>query len=633
MSQRHVSILTPCYNGGKYIHKLLDSVLDQTYPNIEMFVIDDGSTDNSAKTIKSYIPKFEKNGYKLEYIYQKNHGQSVAINNGLKLIRGDYIVWPDADDYYSDASAISEMVKALETSDDNTSMVRVQYNVLDENGGILDTLGVTDDTRYKTDLFEDAIFGTNGFWYPPGGYMAKVSKLDALVPGREIYTEKNAGQNFQLYLPLMYEHKCLTIEKNLYNIVAHEDSHSRNMSTNNDRQKVNYRVIKRTLNSISLPENYRKQIEKKVRAKTLNVLTPKHDKNYRTWVKKSIKGALPHGVIILLRKKGLLKQVPPSVEVRIQEPTKTTLDIVSDYDNKIFESGFAHNDFNKTNLDSWMLFSAHVLEKAMSRKNFEPGHNILRLEHLVEHLRSYELKKYDKNSFAYKYALSSIKEYITLHEKNNFSTLKIKGILGSRYDEVIKSKVKLAGYKVIKAKDKIGNGSLNFAELQKNRFSVREYSDKLVKPADIRKVIDLCAKTPSVCNRQNVRVYNIMDSKKIKQILAIQGGFGGYKMPPCLLLVTSDTQSFIGENERNQGFIDGGLYSMSLLLSLEYYGLAACPLNAMLMPETDMKIKEITGITNPEYLIMFIAAGHFMEENNVAVSSRYPSQEISKGLL
>ena len=159
---------------------------------------------------------------------------------------------------------------------------------------------------------------------------------------------------------------------------------------------------------------------------------------------------------------------------------------------------------------------------------------------------------------------------------------------------------------------------------------MREYSKKKVNPETIRNVIELCTKTPSVCNRQDVRVYSILNRNKIKEILNIQGGFGGYEMPPCLLMISSDTQSFVGENERNQGFIDGGLFAMSLLLSLEYYGLAACPLHAMLTPEDDHKIREILGITKPEYLIMFIAVGHFNDENKVAESSRYSSKQITR---
>jgi glycosyltransferase involved in cell wall biosynthesis len=299
-----VSIITPCFNADKYIHKLLNSVLDQTYAKIEMFVIDDGSTDKSADIIKSYISKFTERGYKLEYVYQKNQGQSVAINNGLKLVRGDYLLWPDADDYYAGKTTISKMVKLLELSDDKTSMVRVQYNILDEKGRIVDRLGVNEKTRYKKDLFEDAVFGTNGFWYPPGGYMAKIDKIDELVPNREIYTEKNAGQNFQLYLPLLYKQKCLTIEKYLYNIVGHGDSHSRNMITNKNRQKVYYRTIKKTLKKVPMDSSYRKYIVKKVQAMIdSNIQSYTKKKQYRTYTKKAIKALIPYGLMVLYKRK------------------------------------------------------------------------------------------------------------------------------------------------------------------------------------------------------------------------------------------------------------------------------------------------------------------------------------------
>ena len=108
-----VSLITPCYNGEKHIGRLLNSILEQTYPNIEHYVIDDGSTDNTADVIKSYIEKYEAKGYSLTYVFQNNSGQSVAINNGLKLIKGEYLLWPDSDDYYSCIDSISILIDAI----------------------------------------------------------------------------------------------------------------------------------------------------------------------------------------------------------------------------------------------------------------------------------------------------------------------------------------------------------------------------------------------------------------------------------------------------------------------------------------------------------------------------------------
>ena len=93
-----VSIMTPCYNGESYVGRYLDSVLAQTYDNIEVAIVDDGSTDNTAAIIKSYIPKFEAKGYKLIYQHQENGGAASAINTAMQVVTGDFIMWFDSDD-------------------------------------------------------------------------------------------------------------------------------------------------------------------------------------------------------------------------------------------------------------------------------------------------------------------------------------------------------------------------------------------------------------------------------------------------------------------------------------------------------------------------------------------------------
>ncbi|MGI4022331.1 MAG: glycosyltransferase family 2 protein [Janthinobacterium lividum] len=89
-----VSVIIPCYNYGKFLSEALDSVLSQTYTNWECIVVNDGSTDNSEIIGK----KYENNDSRFKYIYQKNAGHSSARNTALKVSKGKYIQFLDADD-------------------------------------------------------------------------------------------------------------------------------------------------------------------------------------------------------------------------------------------------------------------------------------------------------------------------------------------------------------------------------------------------------------------------------------------------------------------------------------------------------------------------------------------------------
>lgn len=245
MSDKLVSVITPCYNSAGFIHRLLDSILDQDYPCVEMITVDDGSVDRTKEVIESYIPKFNRKGYSLTYLYQKNSGQSVAINKALKIIRGVYLVWPDSDDYYASPVAISRMVSVLENSNDSVSMVRCLFCYLDEKKLVY--RGKVVNRLYPEKLFEDCLFGRNGYWFLAGGYMVKTAVLDICIANREIYTEKNAGQNWQLMLPLLYRHQCLTIREYLYNVLIRSSSHSRGQYKTFEEVQAKFQSYENTL--------------------------------------------------------------------------------------------------------------------------------------------------------------------------------------------------------------------------------------------------------------------------------------------------------------------------------------------------------------------------------------------------
>lgn len=240
MQKNLVSILTPMYNTGRYVHCLLDSVLEQTYPHIEMIVIDDGSTDNSKTVVESYRDMFEQKGYTLHYIYQENAGQSMAIKNGLQLIRGEFLVWPDSDDYYASNVAIEKMVNVLQTSSDEFQMVRTQVYNLDEDSLLpLCIMGLSSREEEPNSLFHDCLFSKHGFYFCSGAYMVRTMILREATDF-DIYTSKDAGQNWQLLLPILFEYRCKTIKEPLYNVVIRKTSHSRGQFVGYEGTKRKY---------------------------------------------------------------------------------------------------------------------------------------------------------------------------------------------------------------------------------------------------------------------------------------------------------------------------------------------------------------------------------------------------------
>lgn len=96
MKQPKVSVIVPVYNSEKYLEKCLDSLVNQTLEDIEIIVVDDGSTDSSSFIIEEYHKQCAE---KMVCITQKNSGQAAARNRALKLCRGEYVGFLDSDDY------------------------------------------------------------------------------------------------------------------------------------------------------------------------------------------------------------------------------------------------------------------------------------------------------------------------------------------------------------------------------------------------------------------------------------------------------------------------------------------------------------------------------------------------------
>ena len=123
-----ISVVIPLYNAEKYIGELLDSLLAQTFPNFEVIVVDDCSTDKSVKIIEEYTPKFSGRLRFQKLEMNSGTGGSVPRNVGFKLVRGDYVLFVDADDYLT-KSALETFYTAAKQYDADVVYTSA-YNLL-----------------------------------------------------------------------------------------------------------------------------------------------------------------------------------------------------------------------------------------------------------------------------------------------------------------------------------------------------------------------------------------------------------------------------------------------------------------------------------------------------------------------
>ena len=110
-----VSIILPTYNRAHIIEKAIQSVLNQTYQDFEIIIIDDGSKDDTKKIIRG----FQEKDNRIKYIrFEENKGAAAARNAGIKMSKGEYITFQDSDDEWL-PEKLEKQMKIIETSSEN----------------------------------------------------------------------------------------------------------------------------------------------------------------------------------------------------------------------------------------------------------------------------------------------------------------------------------------------------------------------------------------------------------------------------------------------------------------------------------------------------------------------------------
>jgi glycosyltransferase involved in cell wall biosynthesis len=183
-----VSIIIPVFNGESFIARALESCLGQEYDNIEIVVIDDGSTDGTASIVKKYLERGV-----VSYIYQENSERSAARNRGVRICNGEYIQFLDADDELLPGK-ISSQVQILET---DASLAAVYSStVFQKNGQKLKKIFYEPKLSFVKDMIVSNFIPINALLFRKGALHAFDEGVRLLEDWKLLLQVLADGHNF-----------------------------------------------------------------------------------------------------------------------------------------------------------------------------------------------------------------------------------------------------------------------------------------------------------------------------------------------------------------------------------------------------------------------------------------------------
>ena len=221
-----VTIYITNYNYGTYLEQAIQSVLNQTYTDYELIIIDDGSTDDS----KDIIDQYQKHN-NIYTVFQENKGLNASNNIALNLTRGKYIVRLDADDYFA-PQAIEVMVSELNRNKDH-ALVFPDYYHVDEKGNILEEIKRHDFTN-NVSLFDQPAHGA-----------CTMFRTEILKSIGGYDEEFNCQDGYDIWLKISQLYKVKNISLPLFYYRQHDNSITKNESK---LFETRTRIIEKNLN-------------------------------------------------------------------------------------------------------------------------------------------------------------------------------------------------------------------------------------------------------------------------------------------------------------------------------------------------------------------------------------------------
>jgi len=210
--QPKVSVVIPCYNNEKNIVKQFNSVLKQTWSNIELILVNDGSTDNTDKVITEFTVKFLKRGFEVIIIEQKNQGVAAAVKSGFMRVTGEFLCQIDQDDEI-DPEYVASMAGYMDSN--NYDLCISDFTVIDSAGNSNRYYDYFRNDYSMERLVEKTILNTiaHNVWV----WMVRKTYFDSCEVLKTYICDQAGTQEPSFWLPLLaYGGKIKHIKKPLY---------------------------------------------------------------------------------------------------------------------------------------------------------------------------------------------------------------------------------------------------------------------------------------------------------------------------------------------------------------------------------------------------------------------------------
>lgn len=285
----------------------------------------------------------------------------------------------------------------------------------------------------------------------------------------------------------------------------------------------------------------------------------------------------------------------------------------------------------KNAFEAKILRQTHVIEKGMSLSNPRAKFGVQRVLELFSFIDEFVACGYKvDDSTVVKNSLGVIEAYLDFHRERGFVPNEIVSKLEAFNDYTPNTEVSKYGIEEISLNDMQKLINSEFPVFIKSRHSVRQFSDKKIDPKDIKRSVSLAMSAPSACNRQSCKAYFYTDSKTNDDLSkAIIGNTGFSNEAQNYIVVTSDISAFYDAPERNQMYVDAGIFTMALIEALHYYGIASCVLQNGETSKTNRIFKNIcTNIPENEKIVLFIAVGYYKDPVVFATSHRKQLEDV-----